>query len=178
MSQQVVQSDELLRQRVRELMPRAHEDLARLVSIRSVADERQFPRSECQEAARVVRDAFADVGVEDIGLHTTADGSEAFVGHLPGPPGSPTVMLYSHYDVQPSLGDEHWATPVWELTRRPLVRTRIGGLQGEHRRAPHRAASPARAAAGGREGGRRGIGGAGHRGSGGFRARARGPAAR
>ncbi|HEU4566442.1 MAG TPA: dipeptidase [Marmoricola sp.] len=118
MSQQVVQSDELLRQRVRELMPRAHEDLARLVSIRSVADERQLPRSECQQAARVVRDAFADAGVENIGLHTTADGSEAVVGHLPGPPGAPTVLLYSHYDVQPSLGDEHWTTPVWELTER------------------------------------------------------------
>lgn len=115
---QVLQSEPLLRERVHELMPRAHDDLAQLVSMRSVADERQFPRSECQQAARFVRDAFAAAGLAEVGLHRTADGSEAVVGHAPGPPGSPTVLLYSHYDVQPSLGDEHWATPVWKLAER------------------------------------------------------------
>lgn len=115
---QVLQSEPLLRARVHELMPRAHDDLSHLVSMRSVADERQFPRAECQQAARFVRDAFSEAGIGDIGLHRTADGSEAVVGHVPGPPGAPTVLLYSHYDVQPSLGDEHWTTPVWELTER------------------------------------------------------------
>lgn len=82
-----------VRERVADLMPSAKEDLARLVSLRSVADERQYPREGCEETARVVRDAFRDAGIEDAGLHSTPDGSNAVVGHAPGPPGSPTVLL-------------------------------------------------------------------------------------
>lgn len=107
-----------VRERVADLMPSAKEDLARLVSLRSVADERQYPREGCEETARVVRDAFRDAGIEDAELHSTPDGSNAVVGHAPGPPGSPTVLLYSHYDVQPPLGEELWQSPVWELTER------------------------------------------------------------
>src|SRR4029453_19192882 len=48
----------------------------------------------------------------------TPDGSKAVHGHAPGPPGTPTVLLYSHYDVQPPLGEDAWTSPVWELTER------------------------------------------------------------
>ena len=64
--------------------------------------------------------------------------------------------------------------------RRALVRARGGGLQGQHRHAPHR---PARAQAARRglpvrgQGDLRGLGGAGHRRPGGVRARERRPAA-
>lgn len=109
---------DVLRSSIAGLMPRAKEDLARLVRLRSVADTRQFPRQICEETAHAVADAFTDAGVEEIALHPTADGSRAVVGHTPGPKGAPTVLLYSHYDVQPPLGDELWETPVWELTDR------------------------------------------------------------
>ncbi len=39
-------------------------------------------------------------------------------GHAPGPEGSPTVLLYCHYDVQPPLGEDAWTSPIWELTER------------------------------------------------------------
>ena len=106
-----------LAQRIDSLMPRARQELAELVSIRSVADARQFPPEECERAAQWVLEAFADVGFDDIGLHETADGSKAVVGSRPAPdPQAPTVLLYAHYDVQPPLNDSAWPTPPFELT--------------------------------------------------------------
>ena len=68
-------------------------------------------------------------------------------GHAPGPEGAPTVLLYCHYDVQPPLGEDAWETPVVgaDRARRPLVRARLGRLQGQHRHAPHGAARAAAA---------------------------------
>src|SRR4051794_21931003 len=98
-------------------MPRVRSELAELVSIRSVADARQFPPEECARAANWVVDAFREEGFTDIGLHETADGSNAVVGSRPGPgPQAPTVLLYAHYDVQPPLDDDAWRTPPFELT--------------------------------------------------------------
>jgi acetylornithine deacetylase/succinyl-diaminopimelate desuccinylase-like protein len=104
-----------LRDRIAGLMPMARTDLAELVAMRSVADPRQFPPEECLKAARWTADAFTSVGVPSK-LYETPDGSYAVIGHRPGPEGAPTVLLYSHYDVQPP-GDG-WQSPPWELTER------------------------------------------------------------
>jgi acetylornithine deacetylase/succinyl-diaminopimelate desuccinylase-like protein len=106
-----------LRTRVSELMPRAHDELAELVAMRSVADPRQFPAEECERAARWVLDAFADVGFADARLEETADGSKAVVGSRAcADPHAPTVLLYAHYDVQPPLDETAWRTPPFVLT--------------------------------------------------------------
>jgi acetylornithine deacetylase/succinyl-diaminopimelate desuccinylase-like protein len=107
-----------LRSAISGLMPRARADLAELVAFRSVADPQQYPAEECHAAAQWVVDAFTEVGMRDVQASPTPDGSKAVHGHLPGPPGSPTVLLYCHYDVQPPLGETDWQTPVWELTER------------------------------------------------------------
>ncbi|MEU4266699.1 dipeptidase [Streptomyces sp. NPDC026092] len=107
-----------LRAQVRALMPRAKEDLTALVSMRSVADPRQFPPEECAKAADFLVHAFTDAGLQDMRRVTTPDGTDAVVGHAPGPEGSPTVLLYCHYDVQPPLDDGAWTTPPFELTER------------------------------------------------------------
>ncbi|MGO9751283.1 MAG: dipeptidase [Solirubrobacteraceae bacterium] len=104
--------------RVRAQMPSAKKDLARLVAFKSVADPKQFPPEECERAAQYIIDAFTPLGFGDIALHPTADGSNAVVGHRPGPQGSPTVLLYCHYDVQPPLDESAWESPVWVLTDR------------------------------------------------------------
>ncbi|WP_454048773.1 M20/M25/M40 family metallo-hydrolase [Cellulomonas sp. Marseille-Q8402] len=106
-----------LSERVAAQMPRVRQDLGELVAIPSVADPRQFPAEGCARAAEWVAAAFRDVGFADIGLHTTADGSQAVVGARPGPdPSAPTVLLYAHYDVQPPLDAVAWRTPPFELT--------------------------------------------------------------
>jgi acetylornithine deacetylase/succinyl-diaminopimelate desuccinylase-like protein len=107
-----------LRAAVGGLMGRAKEDLAELVSFRSVADPKQFPPEECEKAAAWVADAFAAEGLQDVAMSITPDGSKCVHGHAPAPDGAPTVLLYCHYDVQPPLGEDAWSTPVFELTER------------------------------------------------------------
>ncbi|MFI8977570.1 dipeptidase [Nocardia asteroides] len=105
-----------LRTKVAGLMGRAKTDLAQLVSLKSVADPRQFPPEGCEQTAQWVADAFAAAGLTEVGLHETPDGSKAVIASKPAPDGAPTVLLYCHYDVQPPLGDDAWHTPVWTLT--------------------------------------------------------------
>ncbi|MFB7905003.1 dipeptidase [Kitasatospora sp. NPDC056076] len=110
-------TDELAR-RIDGLMPRAWADLAELVAIPSVADPRQYPPEKCREAAEWVADAFTGAGLRDVHLEETPDGSHAVVGHRPPPPGAPTVLLYSHYDVQPPLDEAAWTSSPFRLTER------------------------------------------------------------
>jgi cysteinylglycine-S-conjugate dipeptidase len=106
------------RRAVKALMGRAKEDLAELVSFKSVADPKQYPPEECENAARWVVDAFSAAGLQDVRTSPTPDGSLCVHGHVPAPEGAPTVLLYCHYDVQPPLGEDASQTPVFELTER------------------------------------------------------------
>ncbi|SFR66489.1 Acetylornithine deacetylase/Succinyl-diaminopimelate desuccinylase [Agromyces sp. CF514] len=106
-----------LRSRVHDLMDGVRPELAELVAIRSVADPRQFPPEECARAAEWVRGRFAELGFADARLELTPDGSHAVVGsRATTVPDAPTVLLYSHYDVQPPLDESAWSTPPFELT--------------------------------------------------------------
>ncbi|MGP3708452.1 dipeptidase [Gordonia paraffinivorans] len=110
--------DATLRERVRELMPRAKSDLAEMVAFRSVHDPKQFPPEECDGIVEWLLGAFGELGFDDVAAHVTSDGSKAVTGQIPGPEGAPTVLLYFHHDVQPPLGEDEWDSPVWELTER------------------------------------------------------------
>ena len=107
-----------IRERIRAAMPIARDDLARLVAFRSVADPRQFPAAECVGAANWVRDAFAAAGIGNVETIETSDGSLAVLGHTPAPEGAPTVLLYSHYDVQPPGDESLWRSEPFTLTER------------------------------------------------------------
>ncbi|GGR26671.1 dipeptidase [Streptomyces netropsis] len=103
---------------VASLQSRAWTELAELVAFKSVADEAQFPRSECEAAANWVAGALRTEGFEDVALLDTPDGTQSVYGYLPGPAGAPTVLLYAHYDVQPPLDEASWVSPPFELTER------------------------------------------------------------
>ncbi|RVW05846.1 dipeptidase [Rhodococcus xishaensis] len=111
------QSDRI-RSRIEQLMPTARDELAALVAFRSIADPRQSPPEQCTGAANWVADAFRAAGIADVDLVETSDGATAVVGHQPGPEGAPTVLLYSHYDVQPAGDEALWESPPFELTER------------------------------------------------------------
>lgn len=106
-----------LRSAVAGLMPQARSDLAALVAFQSVADESIAPRSECLGAASLVSELLTSVGlsVEQV---PTSDGSVAVLGNSSAPAGAPTVLLYSHYDVQPPGDLAAWADSPWTLTER------------------------------------------------------------
>lgn len=99
-------------------MPGARLDLERLVARRSVANAKVEPVQECQAAAALVADLFGEAGVQGVESIPTADGSLAVTGRNAPPAGMPTVLLYSHYDVQPAGDPAAWGSPPWKLTER------------------------------------------------------------
>jgi acetylornithine deacetylase/succinyl-diaminopimelate desuccinylase-like protein len=68
------------------------------------------------EAAGHARDLVADAGLEAEVVATA--GWPLVLGHRPGPPGAPTVLVYGHYDVQPPDPLDAWSSPPF----RPEVR--------------------------------------------------------
>ncbi len=104
-----------LAQRVDELMPQTLRELADLARIPSVSlpsfDDAQVQRS-ADAVAALLRTAGADVAIVREGGHP------AVLGRVAGPPGSPTVLLYAHHDVQPPGEQSEWVSPPFEPTIR------------------------------------------------------------
>ncbi|HEX4472172.1 MAG TPA: M20/M25/M40 family metallo-hydrolase [Nocardioides sp.] len=86
-------------------------DLTEYVAVGSVS--RDADRPTMQRAAEWIaaRIAFADPEIVETGGHP------AVVGAWLGRPGAPTVLVYGHYDVQPTGDLAEWVSPPFELTR-------------------------------------------------------------
>lgn len=101
-------------------LDRARSDLADLVALPSVHDAEP---EACAQASDLVRGLLTDLPIPGLGPDSvevieTSDGSRAVFAHRPAAPGRPTVLLYSHYDVQPSGDPGEWTSSPWELTER------------------------------------------------------------
>ncbi len=106
--------------RVRELMPRLQAELAELVAIPSVS-EAGYPehtRPELRRAHEAVLALFREAGCRDFSSIELPDTAPIVTGGIPAPPGAPTVLLYSHYDVVGAGDESEWHTPPFE----PVVR--------------------------------------------------------
>ena len=112
-----------VRQAVHHTMPTTIDILKQLVSIPSVATE-GYPRERVQEAAQCVEMQLQAVGFQQIRQLDLPGGYPAICGEIAGPPGTPTVLLYAHYDVQPADQLQKWDSPPFE----PVVRN--GRLYG------------------------------------------------
>jgi acetylornithine deacetylase/succinyl-diaminopimelate desuccinylase-like protein len=97
-------------------MPSLKSDLDELVRIPSVSIPGQIDDS-LLEAHDMVARLFEHAGVEVRRLDLP-DTAPAVVGHIPAPPGAPTVLLYSHYDVVPPGDESLWDSPPFEPTER------------------------------------------------------------
>jgi acetylornithine deacetylase/succinyl-diaminopimelate desuccinylase-like protein len=99
-------------------MPSILADLERLVQIPSIAFP-GYPPEPVQQMAVATRDLFRRVGFTNAELMDVPDGYPPLYGEIPGPPGSPVVLLYAHYDVQPAPLEQGWTTDPWTATRGP-----------------------------------------------------------
>ncbi len=101
----------------RALMPDVLDRLGTLVRIPSVA----FPGFDPDPVHRMgeaVVALFESAGADGVRLLDVPGGYPCVYADLPGPEGSPTVLLYAHYDVQPAPASQGWSTEPFEPTER------------------------------------------------------------
>ena len=104
-----------LRERVHGLTPGLRADLEALTRIPSVsltAFDQAHVEASAEATAALLRAEGLDVEIVREG------GRPAVIGHADGPPGSRTVLLYAHHDVQPPGDDALWDSPPFEPTER------------------------------------------------------------
>lgn len=99
-------------QRADETRDEALETLRELVAQPSVSVSGEGVR----ETASLLREVMEDAGIGTRVLDTP--GHPVVYGEVEGPPGSPTVLFYGHYDVQPPEPLDLWDSPPFEPTVR------------------------------------------------------------
>lgn len=98
---------------VADLMPDVVERLESLVRIPSVAFP-GFDPAPVHEMGAAVVELFEEAGAHGVELVDVPGGYPCVFADLPGPAGSPTVLLYAHYDVQPAPKSQGWSTEPFE----------------------------------------------------------------
>src|SRR4051812_14892950 len=85
---------------VARVLPSVRADLEALVRIPSVSAD-GFDQSHVQASAEATAALLRGAGLDDVRILAVPGGRPAVVARRPGPPGTPTVLLYAHHDVQP-----------------------------------------------------------------------------
>jgi acetylornithine deacetylase/succinyl-diaminopimelate desuccinylase-like protein len=106
-----------LRTTVADLMPLLRHELEALVRIPSVSAPGYDP-SQVRRSAQQVAGLFTAAGLEGVRTLDVPGAHPAVFGQVAAPPGTPTVLMYAHHDVQPPGPDADWETAAFEPAER------------------------------------------------------------
>jgi acetylornithine deacetylase/succinyl-diaminopimelate desuccinylase-like protein len=98
-------------------MPRLIELLADLVRLPSVSAS-GYDQSRVQEAAEAIVAHLDESGFRNAQLLRADGGNPAVFAEIPAPDGAPTLLLYSHYDVQPPGPAAEWHSDPFQAVER------------------------------------------------------------
>ena len=113
----VLSTDQItsLKAKVAELMPAIRADLEALTRIPSVSLD-AFDQAHVDASAEATAALLRAEGLE---VEIVREGGRpAVIGHVDGPEGAPTVLLYAHHDVQPPGDENDWDSAPFEPTER------------------------------------------------------------
>jgi acetylornithine deacetylase/succinyl-diaminopimelate desuccinylase-like protein len=88
-------------------------DYLRIPSISTLSER----KDDVKRAAEWTADQMRKIGLTHAEVYPTP-GHPIVFGSWLGAPGAPTVLVYGHYDVQPTDPDNEWITPAFEPTVR------------------------------------------------------------
>jgi acetylornithine deacetylase/succinyl-diaminopimelate desuccinylase-like protein len=99
----------------------AHQDanldvLTTLLRMPSISTD-SARKGDVRAVAEYLKGYLGSMGLEHVTIHETAGHPIVTADHLHAP-GKPTVLIYGHYDVQPSDPEGEWKTPPFE----PVIR--------------------------------------------------------
>ncbi len=117
MTDDVLSTDQIsdIKATVAGLMPAVRADLEALTRIPSVSLD-AFDQAHVEASAAATAELLRAEGLE---VEIVREGGRpAVIGHIDGPEGAPTVMLYAHHDVQPPGSEDLWDSPPFEPTER------------------------------------------------------------
>ncbi len=106
-----------LQARIAADMSRTRAELEELVRIPGCAFP-GFPDAQIERACEAVVGILKSAGYATVTRIEIEGGKPAVLAETPGPEGSPTVLLYAHYDVQPAGDESLWDSPPFEPTER------------------------------------------------------------
>ena len=98
-------------------MPRLKDLLETLIRMDSVSAHGHDP-ARVRQAGDTLVAMLDSHGLQNAELVESANGHPAVYAEMPGPEGSPTVLLYAHYDVQPPGPEDEWETGPFEPVER------------------------------------------------------------
>lgn len=85
-------------------------ELAEFIAVPSVSRDAGYPTMRAAADWLAAQLGFANGRVEATAGHPVVRGERS------GPPGAPVILVYGHYDVQPTGSPDEWTTPPFELT--------------------------------------------------------------
>ena len=90
------------------------DELFDLLRLPSISADSAYA-GDVQKCAEYVAKRLQEAGADNVTLEKTA-GNPIVYGDKIVDPSKPTILVYGHYDVQPSVPDELWNTPPFEPT--------------------------------------------------------------